>query len=844
LGRVVRVEGRRLEVHFPGPDTTLRLAVDADALEPFVLRPGMRVRAAGSTRVETVEAVSAAGLASLASGREVDVGTLWPLADDAELLDRLVAGEVDSQEAFALRLDALRLAAIREADGLGSFLGGRVRLFPHQLYVAERATRERPVRWLLADEVGLGKTVEACLILNHLLATRDAESALVVAPETLTVQWLGELWRKYHQVFVLLDEARLDDVAKDFGADFNPFITHRRAVIAQELLERRPELATQAAAAGVDVLIVDEAHHLRRPEGHPGNPAYRAVAPLAAAARHLLLLTAVPLEDDAHGFFRLLELLRPDDYADFADFSARLSRGERLPPRTSATRRVDIGGLPPRLGVAVELAHDAGWAAQEALHRAVASLPPGDAVSRSHQLRHLRRALAYPGALRTSALDGTLPALRSPEIQTLVAAAERLEPRVEWLVGQARQWVVAGEKVLVFVAERDAAEALRQALGRHGGARTAVFHEQLSTRQRDIEVAQFRSPDGPAILVSTECGGEGRNFEFCTRLVLFDLPWSPLVAEQRVGRLDRIGRRLPVEVAYFRPPRGIGRVVVDLYERLGLFREPLSSYESELSRVESAIEERAVSAVLADRLDSAAEPFAEILAEIGAAYDRVQRAAFHELHRDPYRPELAAGILARIPPELETLTREVVLGAASELGLHVAERRGGVRGGQRYAIEIGAGARVESLPGLAGEHSFLGTFDREEAVADEGIDFYATGHALVEGVLAQLDEEPLGRVALLSAAGPRGGFGLLGVYRDGPGWRAVAVDGKGRERPDWATLFSQRGTPLRRVRADEWLSRPAWPRLIRSLGAALERHGRPLALAAIRVAEQRPASIP
>jgi ATP-dependent helicase HepA len=104
-------------------------------------------------------------------------------------------------------MNILHLLGIREADGLGAFLGGRVRLFPHQLHVAERATATDPVRWLLADEVGLGKTIEASLILNKLVHAGKVTRCLVVAPETLTVQWLGELWRKYHQVFTLLDSA-------------------------------------------------------------------------------------------------------------------------------------------------------------------------------------------------------------------------------------------------------------------------------------------------------------------------------------------------------------------------------------------------------------------------------------------------------------------------------------------------------------------------------------------------------------------------------------------------------------------------------------------------------------
>ena len=103
---------------------------------------------------------------------------------------------------------------------------------------------------------------------------------------------------------------------------------------------------------------------------------------------------------------------------------------------------------------------------------------------------------------------------------------------------------------------------LRTALSNRAQVATGVFHEEFSPARRDTEVARFREPKGPSLLVSTECGGEGRNFEFCRRLILFDLPWKPSVVEQRIGRLDRIGRQIPVDVVYFRPPGGIGADVV------------------------------------------------------------------------------------------------------------------------------------------------------------------------------------------------------------------------------------------------------------------------------------------
>ena len=238
-------------------------------------------------QVQNVEEILEDGEAvRLIDGRVVEEHELWPEPPADRIVERLAAGKADSLERFAMRLDAFRLGELREADGLGSFLGGRIRLFPHQLYVAERATEADPVRWLLADEVGLGKTVEACLILNHLLRTGRATRTLVVAPETLTVQWLGELWRKYHQVFVLLDDKRMQDVEKEFGADFNPFDAHDSVVVSHERMTGDPRLTEYAVESGIDLLIVDEAHHMRRPVGHPGNALYRAIEPLAAGGGH------------------------------------------------------------------------------------------------------------------------------------------------------------------------------------------------------------------------------------------------------------------------------------------------------------------------------------------------------------------------------------------------------------------------------------------------------------------------------------------------------------------------------------------------------------------------------
>jgi ATP-dependent helicase HepA len=739
-GRVERVDGRRIVVYFPSAETRLTLAADDHALRAMPLRAGQKARLEGEEEPVLVEEIGADS-ARLADGRVVKAALLWPLAPPDDPVDRLGALQTDRAAAFRNRLDGLLLSEIRQARGLGSFLGGRIAIFPHQLHVAERATAADPVRWLLADEVGLGKTIEACLILSRLLRTDRADRALVVAPATLTVQWLGELYRKFHQTFVLLDRRRREDVAKEHGSGFNPFEAHRRAIVALEDLTGEPGLAEKAQAAGFDLLVVDEAHRLERARGEAGSEAYLAVAPLARAARHVLLLSATPLESDAHGFFRLLELLRPDAYTSEEAFLSSLEDGTSLPPCTSATRRVDIGGLEPRVPRPVDL----------------------------------ETAPAAEGLTGDDAADAD-------------------DPRVAWIAAEDAAWRADGSaKTLVFVHERATLSALKARLESATRKRVAIFHEELTPERGDVEVAEFRRADGPSILVSTEAGGEGRNFEFCRRLVLFDLPADPASVEQRIGRLDRINRTSPVEIVYFRPPAGFGRELATLYERIGLFTSPLGGLERSLSGVEAGI-------ARARRIGSPL-PVEDLAAQVARAAEAREKGVYHHLHRDGFAPEKAPGILARVPADLDARTESFVLEAADLFGFETAQRAGR----RTWYLEFGTDALVEYLPGVAGGSRWLGTFDRGEAVEKEDLDFFASGHALVEGIFRELEDGSRGRVALLSLEkSGHSSAGILFAFRRGAAREFVAVSLDGCEQPAWAELLVARRAETRGIRPEDW----------------------------------------
>jgi len=356
----------------------------------------------------------------------------------------------------------------------------------------------------------------------------------------------------------------------------------------------------------------------------------------------------------------------------------------------------------------------------------------------------------------------------------------------------------------------------------------------------DIRLARFREGEQPLLLCS-EAGSEGRNFQFCERMVHWDLPRDPVRLEQRIGRLDRIGRTQPVEIVYFRCADDRPDLAT-LYESLDLFATPSAGIDAALAGVREAVEAAAAGATL----DLAALTRALAKARTSAA-----RGAPRALYPDAYEPGKAAAVLARIPADLESRMQTYCLTAAQELGLKVVPKGGVARhyielpqktgrsdAGSDRASELASAdwgtlmTRVESLPGVGvhalpgygNEVRFLGTFDREEAIQNQSLAFFASGQMLVEGLMLELEDGARGRTALLEVPGTgRTGIGLLCVYRDGPAWSAVAVDRKGQLRPDWATAVLEGLPRARPLRAPAHSER--WSEEILALGEVVRRAG-------------------
>ena len=684
------------------------------------------------------------------------------------LLESLASADPGKASAFRLRSRVVRLEALRRADSLGALLSSRVHVLPHQVGAAGRILADRAPRFVLADEVGLGKTIEAGLVFAGLRQLGIAERVLVAVPEHLSFQWLAELFHKFNALFTLLTPERIGELGGAAAAlDRSP-----HAIVSHERLVADPDLARAAAERPADLLVVDEAHHLAE------DALFAAVEPLARASFGLLLLTATPVRLDPREYYRLLSLVEPVPSASLEAFLARLEAHE-------AYAEVARGLL-------------GGGRAEAALQR-LRSLAPDDLFFRGSPsgealLEHLAARYSLSARLirnrRARVGAFTRRVLRRADVQP----GEKRRAAAELCARLAR----AGEKALVFGSDLAALRELQAEIAERERLEALIYDDVPTLEARDRLVARFRDPDGPMVLLSGESGGEGRNFQFAAHLVNYDLPDSPLALEQRIGRLDRLGQTRPVEIHVLAGP-GEEAFLADLYDQvIGIFDEPvggldavLASLPAELAELRRSGSEEARAAFRAELSRRVAagrraqregyDPLLDLRSASLPELTALVRGAFERLGEEPPSAgDRPAEDLASVQHGLQTLSRwleEELEDLSAEVG-----RRVGIEVDTdenvhpfEVAFTLGREMRIEALPGMAvpeEPRTHLGSFWRETAVAQDELEWFATGHQLVEALLGLARDGAAGRTAALrfSGAPRRGGLYLRQTLR----WPAPA----------------------------------------------------------------------
>ncbi len=545
LGMITALDFRSVTLHFPATDETRIYAVAQAPLTRIVLNKGEQLHHQAGWQGEVLDVQEMNGLlfylVKNAQGEDVIVNEkeLSPIISFSQAKDRLFSSQIDRSEHFALRYQTLLHQQAQFQSPLRGLRGNRAGLIPHQLHIAQEVGNRVNPRVLLADEVGLGKTIEAGMILQNQLFTEKVQRVLIIVPETLQHQWLVEMLRRFNLHFSLFDEERCEDFAEQA---INPFSTESLIICALDWLKAHPNRVQQAIEAEFDCLIVDEAHHLAWSENAP-SAAYLLVEQLANAIPSVLLLTATPEQLGLESHFARLRLL---DHERFYDYQAFLKEQENYQPVADAVQSL----LSEKPLSAVEKNHISDLLNEqdvESLFKALACHNDEEKqAARQELIQNLIDRHGTSRILFRNTRQGVKGFPHRVYHQVTIDATEGDE-KIHWLIDFLKSH--RNEKILVICKTAQTAIQLEQILREKEAIRSAVFHERMSIIERDRAAAYFADTDnGAQVLLSSSIGSEGRNFQFACHLVLFDLPENPDLLEQCIGRLDRIGQTRDVQI--------------------------------------------------------------------------------------------------------------------------------------------------------------------------------------------------------------------------------------------------------------------------------------------------------
>ncbi|MFL9594298.1 RNA polymerase-associated protein RapA [Aeromonas schubertii] len=757
LGTVVAVEGRMITLLFPATGENRMYAKEDAPVTRVRFNEGDQVTS-HEEWVMTVEQVQEKEGLLIYVGTRND--TEEPVALKEVFLsnfikfnkpqDRLFAGQIERMSRFTLRYESLINQHQRRLNPTRGLAGGRVSLIPHQLYIAHEVGHRHAPRVLLADEVGLGKTIEAGMVIHQQLLSGRAKRVLILLPENLQHQWLVEMMRRFNLFFSLFDEERCVEA---FAEAENPFETEQLVLCSIDFLRKKRRRFEQILEAEWDLLVVDEAHHLEWSAEAPSR-AYEMVEALAEQIPGVLLLTATPDQLGHESHFARLRLLDPERFFDYdaflaeeqeygaiagaaqalldgaeLDTSARTLLAEQLEGvdlGDAASRKQAVEKLLDRHGTGRVLFRNSRANIQGFPERHLNVYPMALPDQYKTAIKVMGMMGGNGGDLQVRALRYLYPEKIFQQFEGDSTTWTQFDPRIDWLLElllSARQ-----QKVLVICSEAATAIALEEAVRTREGIRAAVFHEGMSLIERDKSAAYFAQSEGGAqVLLCSEIGSEGRNFQFASHLVLFDLPLNPDLLEQRIGRLDRIGQRNTVEihVPYL---EGTSQHALLRWYHAGLdafeqtcptARPVFEAVREELFTLLAANDngEEALDALL-ERTRAIHEP---LKAKLESGRDRLL-----EIHSSG--GDKAHALVEQLAAEDDdTAMVAFALKMFDEIGINQDDR-----GENALVLTPGDHMLVPSFPGLP-QDGMTVTFDRETALSRDDMAFVSWDHPMLRG---------------------------------------------------------------------------------------------------------------
>ncbi len=572
-----------------------------------------------------------------------------------KVLEAIAAGQFVDRRAYHLQLQAERLQLVAGFDEMVCLEAVDFVPFDYQLKAAQTALRRFRGRGLLCDEVGLGKTIEAGLVLSEYTMRQMANRVLILTPPALVEQWHEEMATKF----------RLTDFVTSYDPEFREQGDRAWAafprVIASLATARRAPHRQAITRTVYDLVIVDEAHHLK----NRTSVSWKFVN--ALQKRYILLLTATPVQNDLDELYSLITILKPGQLKTprefrrhfvvdgdprlpknrgrlrelLSDVMVRHARGQvgiTLPPRRAHTVRLQLSPEERDLydDVSGFVRRQIRESAPDAVHPDPWDGEESPTLSSAHHftLRLLQREI------------GSSPAAARPTLLRLAERDEMQGHREQLLTladqaGNVRSWAKAAAlerlllaqlasrpkgKAIIFTHFRATLDLLADLL-RDMELDLVVYHGRLSQDEKNQAIQRFEQ--SAQVLLSTEAAGEGRNLQFCRMMVNFDLPWNPMRIEQRVGRIHRVGQTQPVDIFNLSARGTVEDHMLDILDRkLNMFELVIGEMDMILGQME---DERGFEQIImdvwtrAESSDEAAAGFARLGAEMSQAYQSYQR---------------------------------------------------------------------------------------------------------------------------------------------------------------------------------------------------------------------------
>lgn len=721
LGIVTQIENKIVQVFFAEMDSHRSYGLNSAPLKRFKLEIGDTIKAIDQFECQVV-AIKEENNLYFYTTKTLEVPETQIIAqiDISGPMERMLIQNFDDPKFFELRYQSYLSFRNYQSFHYKGFLGAKINFIPHQMYICSEILKMNSPKAMLCDEVGLGKTIEAAIILHALIQRELVSATIIIVPDSLTNQWFIELYKKFSLSFIVHTEDEYEDI---------DFEKSQRHIVSTSLVKNNPQFRESLKNFNWDMLIVDESHQVQF--FNQEDQLNQILRDINQRTYSSLFLSATPEIMGIENLFYQLNILDPDHFNNLEQFKQRQQQQINASKFLAGYLADDY--KPEELNSFISPEEQSSYTTKDAVARLIADrFGVGRNYfrnSRSHlekfnKLFTKRKLAHYPITIKTQINDNIVIKYKTDKLLEVIQEID-------------------SKKILVLCQSKQVIQKIRTTLMEQENFKIALFHSEQSVLERDRQAAYFADPDGAQILLATQIGSEGRNFEFAHHLFLFDLPKLPDQLEQRIGRLDRIGQLndILIHVPYICQTfeEILFRWYRDVLEAFTQFPKGGNNfYQQHQAEIKAIIE----SPYDENKLENFIKDYKQAYLDFKS---------FNEKNHDvlleirSYHPSDAREIIK----EIETFEQNHPCGdfldhVFSQIGIDYEQHNPNT-----FFIKPSHNMLIPSYPGLISDGMSI-TYNRDYASHHQNVDYVSWEHPIVKTALELTLNSPLGNFSIVS----------------------------------------------------------------------------------------------